>query len=139
MASYEKLQQVNDDQLDEVLLTAENNAFLNKLLAVAALDPYEHVSALNVFSDMGLDTATAPDVNNDGAPDNAVVQEGEVVWNGGGSFTAQTDSLVTFSTLLKNEGDYRMTVESVRRGAGLLQRQSGRAGSGHRRGCYNHA
>lgn len=112
VASYEKLQQVNDDQLDEVLLTAENNAFLNKLLAVAALDPYEHVSALNVFSDMGLDTATAPDVNNDGAPDNAVVQEGEVVWNGGGSFTAQTDSLVTFSTLLKNEGDYRMTVES---------------------------
>ncbi len=112
VASYEKLQQVNDDQLDEVLLTAENNAFLNKLLAVAALEPYEHVSALNVFSDMGLDTATAPDVNNDGAPDNAVVQEGEVVWNGGGSFTAQTDSLVTFSTLLKNEGDYRMTVES---------------------------
>ena len=112
VASYEKLQQVNDDQLDEVLLTAENNAFLNKLLAVAALEPYEHVSALNVFSDMGLDTATAPDVNNDGAPDNAVVQEGEVVWNGDGSFTAQTDSLVTFSTLLKNEGDYRMTVES---------------------------
>ena len=112
VAGYEKLQQVNDDQLDEVLLTAQNNAFLNRLLACAALQPYDIADALSIFSSMGLDTATAPDVNNDSVPDYAEVQEGEVVWNGDGSFTAQTDSVIVFTTVLKSEGAYRLTVES---------------------------
>lgn len=112
VAGYEKLRAVNADQLDEVLLTAKNNAFLNKLLAVAALEPYTQTDALDIFSNLGLDTATAPDVNSDGVPDCATVQEGEVVWNGDGSFTAQTDCLVSFSTVLQNEGMYRLTVQS---------------------------
>lgn len=112
IASYQKLQAVNADQLDEVLLTVENNAFLNKLLAVAALNPYSQKDALDIFSDLGLDTATAPDVNADGVPDYATVQEGEVTWNENGSFTAKTDCLVVFDTVLENEGDYRLTVQS---------------------------
>ena len=110
VAGYQKLQQVNADQLDEVLLTEKNNAFVNKLLAVAALDPYDTVDALNVFSNTGLDTATAPDVNSDNAPDYAAVEQGQVTWNGNGSFTAETDSVVTFTTILKNEGNYRLAV-----------------------------
>lgn len=120
MASYQKLQAVNADQLDEVLLTAENNSFLNKLLTVSALDPYDRSAALKIFSDLGLDTATAPDVNEDNAPDCATVQEGEVIWNGNGSFTAQTDCLVSFSTVLKNEGEYRLKVQSSD-GTGVLE------------------
>ena len=54
---YKTLCQVNADQLDDVLLTAENNAFLNKLLAADALDPYDFVDALTIFSSLGLDTA----------------------------------------------------------------------------------
>lgn len=110
--SYQKLQVVNEEQLDEVMLTTKNNAFLNKLLSVAALDPYDRSAALDIFSKTGLDTATAPDVNNDAMPDCATVQEGEVVWNGDGSFTAQTDSLVVFSTMLENAGTYRLVVQS---------------------------
>lgn len=110
--SYQKLQAVNEEQLDEVMLTAKNNAFLNKLLSVAALDPYDRNAALDIFSKTGLDIATAPDVNNDAIPDCATVQEGEVVWNGDGSFTAQTDSLVVFSTMLENAGTYRLVVQS---------------------------
>lgn len=112
LVGYGKLQEVNDTQLDEVLLTAKNNAFLNKLLAVNALEPYETLAALDIFSTMGLDTSAAPDVNRDNAPDYAAVQEGQVRWNGDGSFTAETDSLVTFSMVLKNEGQYRATVET---------------------------
>lgn len=110
--SYQKLQAVNGEQLDEVMLTAKNNAFLNKLLSVAALNPYNRSAALDIFSKTGLDTTTAPDVNNDAMPDCATVQEGEVIWNGDGSFTAQTDSLVTFSTILANAGNYRLVVQS---------------------------
>ena len=121
VAGYEKLQRVNAEQLDEVELTNENRAFLNKLLAVAALEPFDMQSALHVFSSLGLDTATAPDVNMDNAPDCAVVQEGKVTWNGGGSFTAETDSLVVFTTVLKNEGDYHMTVEGGASGVTEVQ------------------
>ena len=120
MASYQKLQAVNADQLDEVLLKAENNSFLNKLLTVSALEPYDRSTTLEIFANLGLDTATAPDVNQDGAPDYATVQEGAVVWNGNGSFTAQTDCLVVFSTVLKNEGEYRLKVQSSD-AAGVLQ------------------
>ena len=112
VAGYEKLQQVNDDQLDEVLLTEENNAFVNKLLAVAALEPYDMTQALDIFSGLGLDTATAPDANNDGMPDSAAVTEGQITWNGNGSFTADTDAVITFSTVLENEGAYRVTVDA---------------------------
>lgn len=112
VAGYQKLQQVNADQLDEVLLTEKNNAFVNKLLAVAAIEPYDIMQALEIFSNLGLDTATAPDVNNDGAPDYATVNEGRVVWNGDGSFTAATDCLVSFSTVLQSDGDYQLTVSS---------------------------
>lgn len=120
MRSYQKLQAVNEEQLDEVMLTTKNNAFLNKLLAVAALEPYERNAALTIFSKTGLDTATTPDVNNDHMPDNATVQEGEVVWNEDGSFTAQTDSLVVFSTMLKNDGMYTLTVQSDN-GSGIVE------------------
>ena len=112
VAGYQKLQQVNADQLDEVLLTEKNNAFVNKLLAVAAIEPYDIMQALEIFSNLGLDTATAPDVNNDGAPDYATVNEGRVVWNGDGSFTAATDCLVSFSTVLQSDGDYQLAVSS---------------------------
>ena len=44
-------------------------------------------------------------------PDCAEVQEGSVTWNGG-AFTADSDSTVVFSTVLKNEGSYELTVES---------------------------
>ena len=121
VAGYEKLQRVNAEQLDEVELTNENRAFLNKLLAVAALEPFDMQSTLHVFSSLGLDTATAPDVNMDNAPDCAVVREGKVTWNGGGSFTAETDSLVVFTTVLKNEGDYHMTVEGGASGVTEVQ------------------
>lgn len=120
MRSYQKLQAVNEEQLDEVMLTTKNNAFLNKLLAVAALEPYDRNAALTIFSKTGLDTATTPDVNNDHMPDNATVQEGEVVWNEDGSFTAQTDSLVVFSTMLKNDGMYTLTVQSDN-GSGIVE------------------
>ena len=109
-AGYQKLQQVNADQLDEVLLATENNAFVNKLLAIGALEPYEQSAAINVFTTLGLDTASAPDVNSDGVPDLASVSQGEVVWNENGSFTAQTESVITFTTSIRTEGDYQLTV-----------------------------
>nr|WP_297173202.1 O-antigen ligase family protein [uncultured Agathobaculum sp.] len=109
-AGYQKLQQVNADQLDEVLLATENNAFVNKLLAIEALEPYEQSAAINVFTTLGLDTASAPDVNNDGVPDFAAVSQGEVVWNEDGSFTAQTESVITFTTSIRTDGDYQLTV-----------------------------
>ena len=112
VAGYEKLQAVNDDQLDEVLLTVKNDMFLNKLLSVAALNPYDQMEALNAFANIGLDTATAPDVNHDSMPDYATVQEGKVVWNEDGSFTAETDCLITFDMVIKNEGQYGLTVSS---------------------------
>lgn len=112
VAGYEKLQAVNDDQLDEVLLTVKNDMFLNKLLSVAALNPYDQMEALNAFANIGLDTATAPDVNHDSMPDYATVQEGKVVWNEDGSFTAETDCLITFDMVMKNEGQYGLTVSS---------------------------
>ena len=112
VAGYQKLQQVNADQLDEVLLTTENNTFVNKLLAVAALEPYDMVEALNVFSNMGIDTASAPDVNGDNIPDFVTVDEGRVTWNGNGSFTAETDSVITMTAVLKNEGDYQMEISA---------------------------
>ena len=108
---YKTLCQVNADQLDDVLLTAENNAFLNKLLAADALDPYDFVDALTIFSSLGLDTAYLPDADGNGVPDCAEVQEGSVTWNGG-AFTADSDSTVVFSTVLKNEGSYELAVES---------------------------
>ena len=108
---YETLCQVNADQLDDVLLTAENNAFLNKLLAADALDPYDFVDALTIFSSLGLDTAYLPDADGNGVPDCAEVQEGSVTWNGG-AFTVDSDSTVVFSTVLKNEGSYELAVES---------------------------
>lgn len=136
VAGYEKLQQVNADQLDEVNLTPANLAFLNKLLAVSELDPYDISAALNIFSEMGLDTASAPDVNQDNAPDYAEVLEGRVTWNGDGSFTAEEDSLVAFNTVLVNEGNYQLTVQAgdlagCDRGAD--RRQPDRARPGHRR------
>ena len=124
VAGYQKLQQVNADQLDEVLLTDANNAFVNKLLTVAALDPYDVGEALNVFSNLGLDTATAPDVNSDGMPDEAAVTAGAVTWNGGGSFTAQADSVVSLTTVLKNDDNYRLTVSG---GAGVTAEIDGTA------------
>nr|WP_302641505.1 O-antigen ligase family protein [uncultured Agathobaculum sp.] len=108
---YETLCQVNADQLDDVLLTAENNAFLGKLLAADALDPYDFVDALTIFSSLGLDTAYLPDADGNGVPDCAEVKEGSVTWNGG-AFTADSDSTVVFSTVLKNEGSYELAVES---------------------------
>lgn len=66
---YETLCQVNADQLDDVLLTDANNSFLNKLLAVNALDPYDVVEALTTFSTLGLDTAYLPDADGNGVPD----------------------------------------------------------------------
>lgn len=113
VAAYQKLQAVNEEQLDEVLLTEANNAFLNKLLATAALEPYALNDALSIFSKIGLDTSSLPDVNKDGVPDCATVQEGKVIWNEDGSFTAETDCLITFGMILKNEGAYTLTVQSA--------------------------
>ena len=45
-------------------------------------------------------------------PDSAAVTEGQITWNGNGSFTADTDAAITFSTVLENEGAYRVTVDA---------------------------
>ena len=111
-AGYEKLCEVNAAQLDDVLLTPQNNVFLNKLLAVAALAPYDTTKALTTFSDLALDTATAPDVDGNGMPDYAAVTAGEVIWNGGGAFTAQTDCTLVLDITVKNEGDYVLSVQA---------------------------
>lgn len=109
---YETLCQVNADQLDDVLLTDANNSFLNKLLAVNALEPYDFVEALTTFSTLGLDTAYLPDADGNGVPDCATVQEGSVTWGENGAFTADTDSVVTFAAVIKTDGDYDLTVQS---------------------------
>ena len=105
---YETLCQVNADQLDDVLLTDANNSFLNKLLAVNALDPYDFVEALTTFSTLGLDTAYLPDADGNGVPDCATVQEGSVTWGENGAFTADTDSVVTFAAVIKTDGDVEL-------------------------------
>lgn len=108
---YEKLRQVNTEQLDDVVFSVANNTFVNKLLAVAALEPYALKDALEIFSSLALDTATAADVDGDNMPDCARVKEGNIVWNDDGSFTAQTDAQVDFTVAVKNSGLYRLKVE----------------------------
>lgn len=112
MNGYTRLCQTNDDQLDDVLLTAKNNAFVNRLLAVAALNPFDTTEALNILSKTGMDTASAPDVNSDGVPDYATVQSGSVTWQENGAFTAETDCTVLFSTQAPDDGDYVLTVDA---------------------------
>ena len=113
---YTRLCQTNDDQLDDVLLTAKNNAFVNRLLAAAALEPFDTTEALNIFSKTGMDTASAPDVNSDGVPDYAAVQSGSVSWQENGAFTAETDCTVLLSTWAPDDGDYVLTVDASDRG-----------------------
>lgn len=112
VGTYEKLRALNGQQLDNLMLTAENNTFLGKLLAVSAIEPYEIKPALNIFSNMIIDTAYAADCDVDGAPDCAQILEGAVTWNGDGSFTAQADSLVQLTYTIKTAGDYRLSVQS---------------------------
>lgn len=112
VTGYDRLRQVNDDQLDDVLLTTKNNAFLNHLLAADALDPYDTVEALDIFSDVGMDTRFMPDADSNTMPDCASVQEGSVTWGENGSFTAQTDCTVLFTTLVSNSGDYALQIDA---------------------------
>ena len=112
MNGYTRLCQTNDDQLDDVLLTVKNNAFVNRLLAVAALNPFDTTEALNILSKTGMDTASAPDVNSDGVPDYATVQSGSVTWQENGAFTAETDCTVLVSTQAPDDGDYVLTVDA---------------------------
>lgn len=110
---YDRLCQTNADQLDEVMLTEKNNAFVNRLLAVAALEPYDTTQALNILSGTGLDTAYAPDVNRDTVPDYATVQSGEVTWQEGGAFTAATDAVISFMTQVPDDGSYVLRVQGA--------------------------
>lgn len=112
MNGYTRLCQTNDDQLDDVMLTAKNNAFVNRLLAVAALNPFDTTEALNILSKTGMDTASAPDVNSDGVPDYATVQSGSVTWQENGAFTAEIDCTILFSTQAPDDGDYVLTVDA---------------------------
>lgn len=112
VSGYERLCQTNDDQLDDVMLTEKNNAFVNRLLAVAALSPFDTTEALDIFSKTGMDTAYAPDVNGDGVPDYAAVQSGTVTWQENGAFTAETDCTVVFTTQAPDDGDYVVSVEA---------------------------
>lgn len=112
VTGYDRLRQVNDDQLDDVLLTTQNNAFLNHLLAADALDPYDTVEALDIFSDVGMDTRFMPDADSNAVPDCASVQDGSVTWGENGSFTAQTDCTVLFTTLVGNSGNYALQIDA---------------------------
>lgn len=109
---YDKLCEVNAQQLDEVTLETRNNAFVNKLLAIAALKPYNMTAALEIFSGLAFDTAFAPDVNADNMPDGTVVEGGSVVWNEDRSFTAETDAVIRFKTAINNSGSYRLKIET---------------------------
>ena len=110
--SYNKLCETNAQQLDDVTLTERNNTFLNKVLAISATDSYDMRTAMNTFSNLVLDTASAPDVNADNQPDFAEVTEGSASWNEGGAFTADTDCTISFTAVIKNDGDYALTVQS---------------------------
>lgn len=110
--TYEKLRALNEEQLDNLMLTAKNNTFVGKLLAVSAIEPYEMKSALSIFSNMVVDTAYTADCDVDGTPDSAQTVEGAVAWNSDGSFTAQADSVVRLTYTIKSDGDYRLTVQS---------------------------
>lgn len=112
VSGYDRLCQTNADQLDDVLLTTQNNAFVNRLLAVAALEPYDVTEALNILSKTGLDSRTLPDVDANGVPDCAVVQSGSVQWQEGGAFTAETDSTILLTTQVPDEGDFVLTIDA---------------------------
>ncbi|MFQ7689199.1 MAG: hypothetical protein ACLRIO_04080 [Butyricicoccus sp.] len=83
-------------QLDDVTLTERNNTF-NKVLAISATDSYDMRTAMNTFSNLVLDTASAPDVNADNQPDFAEVTEGSASWNEG-AFTADTDCTISLKS-----------------------------------------
>ena len=110
--SYNKLCETNAQQLDDVTLTERNNTFLNKVLAISATDSYDMRTAMNTFSNLVLDTASAPDINADSQPDFAEVTKGSASWNEGGAFTADTDCTISFTAVIKNDGDYALTVQS---------------------------
>ena len=74
--SYNKLCETNAQQLDDVTLTERNNTFLNKVLAISATDSYDMRTAMNTFTNLVLDTASAPDVNPDNQTDIAEDTEG---------------------------------------------------------------
>lgn len=109
---YEQLCQTNAAQLDNVLLTAKNNAFLNRLLAVAALNPYDTTQALTILSKTGLDSSTLPDADNNGVPDNVTVQTGTVTLQDNGVFTAQTDATISVMTQVPADGDYILRIQA---------------------------
>lgn len=109
-ATYDKLVTVNADQLDNVLLTAQNNTFVSKLLAAYALPEGDILNTLLVFETLMIDTKTAPDVDGDGAPDYAKTTEGQVTWHGDGSFTAEQDSVIELTATAAYEGEYYLTV-----------------------------
>lgn len=112
VTGYERLCQTNADQLDNVLLTTSNNAFLNRLLAVAALDPYDTSAALSILSQTGLDTSALPDADGNGVPDCAAVQAGTVNWQENGAFTAETDCTILFTTQVPDEGYYPLYINA---------------------------
>ena len=62
------------------------------MLAISATDSYDMRTAMNTFSNLVLDTASAPDVNADSQPDFAEVTEGSTSWS--------------------DDGDYALTVQS---------------------------
>lgn len=109
---YEQLCETNRDQLDDVLLTTKNNAFVNRLLSVAALDPYDMVDALTIMTKTGLDSRTLPDADGNGVPDCATVLSGEVSWMEDGSFTAETDATIQFATQVPDDGSYSLYLQT---------------------------
>lgn len=112
VTGYERLCQTNADQLDDVLLTEKNNAFVNRLLAVAALEPYDTTEALKILSQSGLDTAYAADVDGNGAPDAITVQSGEINWQENGVFAVEADATISLMTQVPDDGSYVLRIQS---------------------------
>lgn len=112
IGTYNALCQVNASQLDTVDLTSANNLFLGKLLAVGQLEEGDVTGALEIFSKMLFDTASAPDANADGLPDYLRITQGSLQGNGDGSFTAVTDAVVEIDLTIKSSGQYTLQVQS---------------------------
>ena len=98
--TYDKFLEVNQQQMDDLPLTASNAAYLTQLLSTEG----DLQTRMNTLF---FDSSVAPDTNADGCPDAITVLGGEMQWNSG-QYTALTDSFLQLELSPTRPGTYAM-------------------------------
>lgn len=105
--TYEKFLEVNQQQMDDLPLTAANASYLTQLLSTEG----DLKTRMNTLF---FDSSIAPDTNADGQPDAITVLSGEMQWDNG-QYTALTDATIQLELAPTRPGTYamEMTIDSL--------------------------